>query len=95
MRRLAAATMILSLLSLTGCFPASGRQVIRTEYVRQQVPPLPASPDYYQPRFRAVGNDYCVDADGARELLKNRVLDRAYQEELTGILATLQGGEGR
>ena len=66
--------------------------MVRTEYVRQQVPPLPASPDYYLPRFRAVGNNYCVDADGAKKLLKNRVLDRTYQGEIRGILEDVVKG---
>lgn len=59
------------------------------------MPPLPSQPDYYQPRFRAAGDDYCVDAEGARKLLKNRALDRSYQEELKGILEDMKKGGGK
>ena len=83
------AVMTLSFMNLTACTPP--RQIVRTEYIRQQVPPLPAPPEYYSVEFKAREGLYCLDMDNAKNLLKNRELDKAYQEETGSILMQLKG----
>lgn len=72
--------------------PQADRQIVRTEYVRQQVPPLPEPPDYYPVAFVKRGDSYCLETpEDAKNLLKNRALDKGYQGELRGILQDLKG----
>ena len=80
--------MTLCLICLTAC--SSERQVIKTEYIKQQIPPLPAEPQYYPVEFRKIDNNYCLDAQNAKNLLKNRELDKGYQQELREILQGLK-----
>ena len=69
-----------------------GRQIVKTEYVRQQVPALPAAPVYYPVIFVERGGSYCFETPGdAKNLLKNRALDKGYHGELKGILEDLKG----
>ncbi len=56
-----------------------------------QVPDLPAPPEYYTVRFEPVDGFYCLDPENAGNLLKNRELDKGYQEELRTILMNLKG----
>ncbi len=72
-----------------GCSTAT-KQVIKTEYIKQQVPELPKEPEYYPVRWQGKGEMYCVDAGGAKALLKNRERDKAYQEEMREILKHLK-----
>jgi len=69
---------------------------VKTEYVRQQVPPLPSRPEYYPVTFVKQDNRYCTsDDDSARNLLKNRALDKGYQAEMRGALEDMKKGEGK
>ena len=69
---------------------------MRTEYVRQQVPDPPALPEYYPVTFVKKDGHYCTsDDESARNLLKNRVLDRGYQAEMRGTLESMKEGESR
>jgi len=72
-----------------------GRQIVRTEYIRQQVQEPPAPPEYYPAKFTAKDGLYCLDPGNAKGLLKNRELDRGYQAEMRGTLEDLKEGEGR
>lgn len=75
----------------TGCsLPSS--QVVRTEYIKQQVPVPPEPPEYYPVKFEIKEGLYCLDQDSAKGLLKNRELDKGYQSELRSILANLKTG---
>ncbi|MHB8110881.1 MAG: hypothetical protein ACYDHW_12730 [Syntrophorhabdaceae bacterium] len=69
---------------------------MKTEYVRQQVPDPPASPEYYPVTFVKKDGVYCAsDEASAKNLLKNRVLDKGYQGELRGTLEDMKKGEGK
>ncbi len=57
---------------------------------------MPAPPEYYPVKFKSVEwapgqYDYCLDVDNAKNLLKNRELDKGYQEEMRDILNQLKG----
>jgi hypothetical protein len=72
----------------------STRQIVKIEYIRQQVPPLPTEPEYYSVQFKSVEwapgqYDYYLDPENAKNLLKNRELDKGYQEEMKEILQGL------
>ncbi len=88
---LLAALTTLSLSSLTACIPSPARQIVKTEYIRQQVPSPPAAPGYYPVEFTEQGGMYCLDLGNAKNLLKNRELDRGYQDEMKEILDQLKG----
>ena len=69
---------------------------MKTEYIRQQVPPLPSRPEYYPVLFVKKDGLYCTsDDDSARNLLKNRALDKGYQTEMRGSLEDMKLGEGK
>lgn len=71
-------------MSLIGC---SARQIVKTEYIKQQVPDLPKEPEYYPVKWYPYDlMFYCVDRIDAKNLLKNRELDKGYQEEMRKIL---------
>ena len=84
---------ILFSMSLTGCssLPAVAPTVVKTEYVRQQIPDPPAEPDYYPVTFNKSGDSYMLDEGNAKALLMNRELDKGYREELKSILMNLKG----
>ena len=91
--------LMLSCMSLTAC---SQRQIVKTEYIRQQIPELPKEPEYYSVQWQVITplhppldkggieRGYCVDADNAKSLLKNREIDKGYQQELKTILEQLK-----
>jgi hypothetical protein len=84
--------LTLFLLSLTAC---SGNQVVRTEYIRPDIPELPEEPEYYIVKWQKVGayGDtplYCLDADDAKNLMKNIELMKGYQDELREIIEGLR-----
>ncbi len=66
-------------------------QAVRTEYIKQQVPEPPPRPEYYPVTWQAKDDQYSLDAQNARNLLKNRELDKGYQEEMEEILKQLKG----
>jgi hypothetical protein len=78
---------------LTGCIPTKeSRQIVRTEYVRQQLPEPPTRPEYYPVVFVKKDDRYCTsDEKSAKNLLKNRELDKGYQAEVKGMLEDLKG----
>ena len=92
--------LMLSCMSLTAC---SSRQIIKTEYIKQQIPELPKEPEYYSVQWQVITplhppldkggieRGYCVDADNAKNLLKNRELGKGYQQELKIILEQIKG----
>lgn len=79
--------MILFCMSLIGC---STKQIIKTEYIKQQIPDLPKEPEYYPVQWQSKDGMYCVDEGSAKNLLKNRELDKGYQEEMKEILKHLR-----
>ena len=79
--------MTLFCMSLIGC---SSKQIVKTEYIRQQVPDLPQEPEYYPVVWHNKLGFYCLDAENAKNLLKNRELDKGYQEEMKTILQSLK-----
>lgn len=88
--------VILSSTALTGCTSGKeNRQIVRTEYVRQQVQEPPAPPEYYPVTFTARDGLYCLDPDNAKGLLKNRELDRGYQAEMRSTLESPKEGGDR
>ena len=73
---------------------SSTKQTVKTEYIRQQIPDLPLPPEYFEVQWQSKDGLYCVDADGAKALLKNRELDKGYQEEMQKILKHLKEQKG-
>lgn len=72
------------------------RQIVKTEYVRQQAPPVPAPPEYYPVTFVKKDGSYCTsDEKSAKNLLKNRELDKGYQAEMRGSLEDMNRNEGK
>jgi len=65
--------------------------VIKTEYIKQQIPDPPAEPDYYPVIFGKQGNNYTLDEANAKALLMNRELEKGYSEEMRSILTNLKG----
>ena len=86
---LPALLIMLSLTSLTGC--TQGNQIVKTDYIRQEIPSIPASPEFYPVSFIKRDEYYCIDAENARNLLKNRELEKGYQDELKEILNQIKG----
>jgi len=85
------AVAILCLMSLTACTPPAS-QIVRTEYVRRQTPPKPEAPDYFPVQWGGEKGRYCVDEEGAKNMLKNRELDKAYQAEVDSAFNELNAG---
>jgi hypothetical protein len=73
----------------------SSKQTVKVEYIKQEIPPLPEPPQYYGVKFVKEKDRYCVSHEEAKNLLKNRELDKAYMEELRIILESLKGKHGR
>ncbi len=78
--------MILCLLSLIGC----STKLVQTEYITLQIPDPPAPPEYYHVQWYKIDGNYCVTAESAKNLLKNRELDISYQMEMEKILRGLK-----
>jgi len=57
---------------------------------------VPSLPEYYPVLFVKKDGHYCTsDEESAKNLLKNRVLDKGYQAEMRGSLEDMSQGEGR
>ena len=57
---------------------------------------MPSLPEYYPVLFVKKDGHYCTsDEESAKNLLKNRVLDKGYQAEMRGSLEDMSQGEGR
>jgi len=86
-------------LSLIGCSPLglTASKIVKTEYVRPELPEVPEEPSYYKVEFFKANGSYCLDPENAKSLLKNIELMRSYCSELRLILESLKGevkGEG-
>jgi hypothetical protein len=75
---------------LIACAPLATTQIVRTEYIRQQIPPRPQLPDYYPVEWGVEQGKYYVDETGAKNVLKNRELDKSYQAEVESIFNTME-----
>lgn len=64
--------------------------IVRTEYIRPEIPSLPPAPVFYEIRWFLVEGSYCLDAQGARDLLKNIELLRGSDRELRQVLTDLK-----
>ena len=78
--------VILSLVSWAGC----SSPIVKTEYVKPTIPELPAAPDYYEVIWQKVDGLYCVDSDNAKNLLKNRILDKDFIGQHRSIIEGLR-----
>ena len=78
-------------MSLIGCSPA--KQIVKTEYIKQEVPSLPALPTFYLVIWQMEGGHYCLDESQAKELLKNIEIMKGYQNEMREILQGLKDGK--
>ena len=76
---------------LTGCTPA--KQIVKTEYVYQAIPPLPTEPEYYPVVFGICAEGYYLDEENAKNLLKNLAIGDAYAAELKSVLEGMKGPE--
>jgi hypothetical protein len=83
--------LTLYLTSSIACSPA--KQVVRTEYIKQEIPSIPPEPAYYPIIWRAVEGGYFLDELSARDLLKNIAIMRAYEREMREILQRLKEGK--
>lgn len=75
--------------TLMGCTPK--KELVKTEYIRPTVPPLPAKPNYYPVKFKSVEwdhgkYDYCLDEQGSKNLLRNKALQDGRERDLEGII---------
>lgn len=79
--------IILTLITIVmfGC-----SSIVKTVYIKQELPYIPEKPDYYGVTFYEIEGGYCLNEDNAKNLLKNRILDLGYMEELRKILEGLK-----
>lgn len=67
------------------------KQIIKTEYIYQQVPPLPEKPKFLSVEWVKTGEGmYCIDAENAKRLLINITLQQEHEEEMKKILEGLK-----
>ncbi len=70
---------------------ACSRQVVRTEYIRQQIPSLPSEPSYYPVQWgKGTDGTYFVARMNAKSIRKNMELMKDYQKDLRTILLDLK-----
>lgn len=77
------------LMNSIGC-SGTPQQIIKTEYIKQQIPEIPKEPEYYKVIWEGCGNKHCVDDANARNLKKNYELMKMYQMDLRNILEGLK-----
>lgn len=87
MRKIALMMLCLTLLTACSSVPA---QVVKPEYVYQQIPSLPAAPEMYPVKWQRQGSGYLLDEQNAKSLLKNWELQRGYSVDLRTILEGLK-----
>ena len=73
MKKLLILVMLFSM-SLIGC----GKSFINKEYIYPTIPDDPVAPIYYPVEFQKVEDFYCLDNNGAKNLLKNKTLADDY-----------------
>lgn len=78
--------MILFLMLLPGC----SNPIVKTEYIKPTIPELPAPPDYYEVIWQKIGELYCTNGQGAKNLLKNWELDKDYVTQHREIIEGLK-----
>lgn len=71
------------------CSPA---QIVKTEYVKQQVPAPPEEPQYYPVKWQAKDGLYCFDTENAKYLLKDITLKTGREMDMVSILSSFQTG---
>lgn len=75
--------MILYFALLTGCSTVS-----KSVYVKPVVPDMPAKPSYYDVSWGK--GAYCMDEHNAKNLLKNRELEKDYIAQLEAIITGMK-----
>lgn len=80
-------------MSLTAC----SLPLVKPEYIKAEIPPVPVLPEMYDVRFDlcrmpepSEGSCYCMDAENAKSLIKNILLLRSHDRQLTEILEGLK-----
>lgn len=81
-------SIFLTIILAVGMFNCSS--IVKTIYLKPELPYIPAKPDYYRVTFHEMERGYCLNEDNAKNLLKNRILDLGYMEELRKILEGLR-----
>lgn len=79
-------TVILLCLSLIGC---GSSEIVKTQFIKSTVPPLPDKPTYYDIQWNNSGG-YCLDEQGAKNLLKNKALTDDYIRQLENTIEGLR-----
>ena len=74
-------------MNLIGC--GNQQPIVKKEYVKQAIPALPVPPDYYEVVWQRIDELYCLTPGSAKNLLKNRELDKDFlgqhQEIIEGL----------
>lgn len=85
--------MIVLTMFVLSCIGCSGKQVIvKTVYIKPEFE-IPQEPTYYQVEWKKIDDNYCIDIDNAKLLLKNYYILKTYNMELLNILIMIKGGE--
>lgn len=74
-----------------GC--GASNQVIKTEYIRCDIPEIPEMPQYTPVIWNMRDGLYCLNRDNAINLLKNIELERAYCNDLMIIIKGVRDGQ--
>lgn len=74
-------------MSLTGCGTSP---IVRTEHIKQTIPPLPTTPDYYPVVWQKMDDLYCLSPGSAKNLLKNKTLQDGRERDLEAIIEGLR-----
>ena len=69
---------------------ACASHTVKTVYVYPTIPPLPEPPAYYKVEFIKQDDTYCITNEGAKNLLKNVLMNREYEQELLLIIQSIQ-----
>lgn len=91
---LAIIVLMTFVLSFTGC----SNQVVKTVYIKPDFE-IPVEPTYYSVDWTKIEDNYCVDKENAKNLLKNYLILRTYNQELKKLLLDIKnirgGADGR
>lgn len=77
-------------LILTAC---GNKSIVKTEYIYPSIT-IPEEPSYYEVKWKKIDNNYCIDSENAKFLLKNYLIITTYKEELKNILFNLKNMSG-
>ncbi len=78
--------LILLLVSLTSC----GR-LVKTQVVECTYPPKPEKPIYYKLDWDYENGKYCLDENGAKNLIRNKIMQDGYETDLEIIIEGKNG----